>query len=171
MVALFDSSLESKLVSLAGWILAEVPDWAVRAGHSGWQHRQVAISGGQGIRGRSNPVPRSGPRRSNWGRSAPIPFQPAPSPRFGVAGSEKVGTPRVRPSARQREVRSSVCQSRSGEGGADWNRIRTQLYVRLEFGCPCSVGPVFVTPSNQPLTQCVLGRPHPGSLGVQRQPR
>lgn len=88
----------------------------------------------------------------------------------GAWRSGEVRTPRVRPARRQREAGSSVCQSRSGEGGGCWNRIRTQLYVRLEFGCPCSVGSVFVTPSNQPLTWCVLGRPHQGSLGAQRPP-
>ena len=34
------------------------PGWAFRTGSSVWQHRQVAISGGQPTSGRSNPVPR-----------------------------------------------------------------------------------------------------------------
>lgn len=47
------------------------PGWAFRAGHSVWQHRRVAISGGQPSGGRSNSVPRSRASRSKTGKSTP----------------------------------------------------------------------------------------------------
>ena len=51
------------------------PGWAFRTGSSVWQHRQVAISGGQPTRGHSNPVPGFRSIRSNWWWSVPVSFQ------------------------------------------------------------------------------------------------